>query len=306
MERREFVRAAMAAGVGAGALGAEGKAMAQTSAKTGQELYQLRKYALRNGPQTALTQGYLERALIPALGRLGMGPVGAFKLDIGPETPTYYVLIPATDAAALVELDARLGADVEYVKAAAGFRDAPATAPAFERSERSLLGAFTGWPKLVAPKMVDGKLPKRIFQLRTYESPSQAAHARKVAMFNETEIGIFVRTGLTPGVFRRHFDWDTDAQPDLHADLCRHSRADGEVGGLRSRCGVEGAVAQAGQYGRGDCKQHRQSVSESAGVLADLVAACWLLKVKPGVCGWQAPGFCLWCRHRPGRFARHT
>ena len=34
-----------------------------------------------------------------ALGRLGMGPVGAFKLDIGPETPTYYVLIPATDAA---------------------------------------------------------------------------------------------------------------------------------------------------------------------------------------------------------------
>jgi len=201
MERREFVRAAVAAGVGAGAIGAEGKAMAQAAAKTGQEFYQLRKYALRNGPQTALTQGYLERALIPALGRLGMGPVGAFKLDIGPETPTYYVLIPATDAAALVELDARLGADAEYGKAATGFRDAPATAPAFERAERTVLGAFTGWPKLVAPKMVDGKLPKRIFQLRTYESPSQAAHARKVAMFNEAEIGIFVRTGLTPVFF---------------------------------------------------------------------------------------------------------
>ena len=64
MERREFVRAAMAAGVGAGALGAEGKAMASDfGARHGgcQELYQLRKYALRNGPQTALTQGYLER-----------------------------------------------------------------------------------------------------------------------------------------------------------------------------------------------------------------------------------------------------
>jgi len=201
VERRVFVRAAVAAGMAAGAIGAEGKAMAQVSAKTGQEFYQLRKYTLRNGPQTALTQGYLERALIPALGRLGMGPVGAFKLDIGPETPTYYVLIPATDAAALVELDTRLGADAEYVKAAAGFRDAPATAPAFERAERTLLAAFTGWPKLVAPKPVDGKLPKRIFQLRTYESPSQAAHARKVAMFNEAEIGIFVRTGLTPVFF---------------------------------------------------------------------------------------------------------
>jgi hypothetical protein len=217
VERREFVRAAVAAGMGAGAIGAEGGAMAgQTTTagpstalrsaqddngRGGQEFYQLRKYALRNGPQTVLTQGYFERALIPALGRLGMGPVGAFKLDIGPETPTYYVLIPATDAAALVELDAKLGADAEYVKAAAGFRDAPATAPAFERAERTLLGAFTGWPKLVAPKLVDGKLPKRIFQLRTYESPSQAAHARKVAMFNEAEIGIFVRTGLTPVFF---------------------------------------------------------------------------------------------------------
>ena len=201
MERREFVKTAVA-GVGA-AFGAEGMTMAQgtTTAQARQEFYQLRKYELRNGPQTALTQGYLERALIPALGRMGMGPVGAFKLDIGPQTPTYYVLIPATDAAALVGLDARLGADAEYVKAASGFRDAPAAAPAFERSERSLLGAFSGWPKLTAPKMVDGKLPKRIFQLRTYESPSQVAHARKVAMFNEAEIAIFTRVGLSPVFF---------------------------------------------------------------------------------------------------------
>jgi hypothetical protein len=194
VERREFVKAAVA-GVAAGvALGAE----AQGAAKAGQEFYQLRKYALRNGPQTALTQGYFERALIPALGRLGMGPVGAFKLDVGPETPTYYVLIPATDAGALVGLDAKLGADAEYVKAASGFRDAPAGAPAFERAERTLLGAFSGWPKLTVPKT---KLPKRIFQLRTYESASQVAHGRKVAMFNEAEIGIFVRTGLAPVFF---------------------------------------------------------------------------------------------------------
>jgi hypothetical protein len=201
MERREFVKAV--AGVGA-AMGAEGMAMGQSGAPAGgagREFYQWRKYELRNGAQTGLTQGYLERALIPALGRLGMGPVGAFKLDVGPGTPTYYVLIPSTDAAALVTLDATLGADAEYVKAAGGFRDAPAGAPAFERSERSLLGAFAGWPRLTAPKLVDGKLPKRIFQLRTYESASQAAHQRKMAMFNEAEIGIFVRNGLTPVFF---------------------------------------------------------------------------------------------------------
>jgi len=201
VERREFVKAAAAAGAGFAAASAEASAMAQTAARPAQEFYQLRKYELRNGPQTALTQGYFEKALIPALGRLGMGPVGAFKLDIGPQTPTYYVLIPSPDAGALVALDATLGRDAEYIKAASGFRDAPASAPAFERSERSLLSAFSGWPKLTALKPVDGKLPKRIFQLRTYESPSQVAHARKVAMFNEAEIAIFTRARLAPVFF---------------------------------------------------------------------------------------------------------
>ena len=202
VERREFMKSAVAAGV-AGVGG--GKATSQTR-DVGHpdpvpEFYQLRKYVLRNGPQTALTQKYLEEALIPALNRMTMTPVGAFKLDVGPETPTYYVLIPSESAETLVTLDARLGKDAEYVKAAGGFRDAPASAPAFERVERTLLSAFAGWPKLTAPKIVDGKLPKRIFQLRTYESPSQVAHTRKVAMFNDAEIGIFVRAGLTPVFF---------------------------------------------------------------------------------------------------------
>jgi NIPSNAP len=195
LERREFVRSAL---VSAGAaFGPDSRSTEEPR----QEFYQLRTYTQRNGPQLALTQGYFERALIPALNRLEMGPVGAFKLDIGPETPTYYVLIPSVSVEALVGLDTRLGKDAEYVKAASGFRDAPASAPAFVRAERSLLSAFAGWPKLVAPKPVDGKMPKRIFQLRTYESPSQVAHARKVQMFNEAEIAIFTRVGLTPVFF---------------------------------------------------------------------------------------------------------
>jgi hypothetical protein len=175
--------------------------MGQGTSQPKQEFYQLRTYTLRNGPQLALTQGYFQRALIPALNRLGVESVGAFKLDIGPETPTYYVLIPSISIDLLVGLDARLGSDPEYVKAASGFRDAPASAPAFIRAERTLLSAFTGWPKLVAPKPMDGKLPKRIFQLRTYESPSQVAHTRKIQMFNEAEIAIFKRAGLNPVFF---------------------------------------------------------------------------------------------------------
>jgi hypothetical protein len=142
-----------------------------------------------------LTQGYLEKALILALNRLEMAPVGAFKLDIGPEMPTYYVLIPATLAETLVALDGRLGKDAEYVKATSGFRDAPASAPAFVRAERTLLSAFAGWPKVVTPKK-----EKRIFQLRITRA---RARLRMRARFRSstTEIEIFTRTGLTPVFF---------------------------------------------------------------------------------------------------------
>jgi hypothetical protein len=191
VERREFVTSAMAMAGVALSGGAD-----QALAAAPQEFYQLRKYALQTGPQLALAQNYFEYALIPALNRMAMAPVGAFKLDIGPETPTYYLLVPATSAEALVTLDTRLTDDAEFVKAAVAFWGAPASAPAFVRVESWLLSAFAGWPKIAAPKR-----DKRIFQLRTYESASYAGHVRKVEMFNQAEIGIFTRTGLAPVFF---------------------------------------------------------------------------------------------------------
>ncbi len=191
MERRDFVASAIAMAGAALSVG-DGLAMASSS----REFYQLRKYALQTGPQLALVQNYFEHALIPALNRMAMAPVGAFKLDIGPETPTYYLLIPASSVDALVTLDLRLTEDAEFMKASAAFWGAPASAPAFVRVESWLMSAFAGWPKIVAPKG-----DKRIFQLRTYESASYAGHVRKVQMFNEAEIGIFTRTGLAPVFF---------------------------------------------------------------------------------------------------------
>ena len=191
MERRDFVKSAIAT-AGSALSGGEGRALAQPA----REFYQLRKYTLRTGTQLASAQNYFEHALIPALNRMAIAPVGAFKLDVGPETPAYYLLVPATSAEALVTLDMRLEEDTEFIKASTGFWGAPASAPAFVRVESSLMSAFAGWPRIVAPKS-----GKRIFQLRTYESPSYGGHVRKVQMFNEAEIGIFTRTGLTPVFF---------------------------------------------------------------------------------------------------------
>ena len=101
MHRRRFLASALATS----ALALTGKSEAQPSAGKPREYYELRKYFMQNGPQTKLTESYLSGALIPALNRLGMSPVGAFNLTIGPETPTLYVLIPSTSVEALVTAD---------------------------------------------------------------------------------------------------------------------------------------------------------------------------------------------------------
>jgi hypothetical protein len=191
MQRRKFLTASLATSAAALARNVH----AQPAEGRAREFYQIRRYSLESGPQLKLTETYLSQALIPALTKLGMGPVGAFRLDFGPETPAYYVLIPGPDAAALAEVDLHLANDAEFLKAADPFWGAPAAAPAFQRVEYSLLAAFEGWPKLTPPPSSATKA-KRIFQLRTYESPSYRDHVVKVRMFHSGEFEIFTKAGF--------------------------------------------------------------------------------------------------------------
>jgi hypothetical protein len=186
MHRREF----LAGSVAASALAIGSAAQTQTSANRQREFYQLRRYALQSGPQVAMTEKYISEALIPALAKKS-GPVGAFRLDIGPETPTFYVLIPIPAPAIAGALELELAQDPEYVKAAEPFWSAPATSPAFLRMDSSLLVAFEGWPRITPPAK-----GKRIFQLRTYESPSYRDHILKVQMFHSGEFEIFKNAGF--------------------------------------------------------------------------------------------------------------
>ncbi len=196
MERRQFLAASIATSAAALAR----NAVAQPPVHFVPEFYQLRRYNLMSGPQLKLTETYLGDALIPALARMGMGPIGAFKLDIGQDTPAYYVIIPGPSAAALARLDQQFAKDDDFLKVAAPFWNATAIAPAFQRVEISLLQAFQGWPKLTPPASAATK-GKRIFQLRTYESPSNGDHVRKVEMFHSGEFEIFLKAGFHPVFF---------------------------------------------------------------------------------------------------------
>jgi hypothetical protein len=195
MERRQFLAATLAASAAA----ATRSAIAQSPAPQ-REFYLLRRYSLLSGQQLKLTENYFSSALIPALQRFGLGPIGAFRLDFGPETPTYYLLIPGPSADILANLDLRLADDAAFLQAADPFWNSTSAAPAFERVEYSLLAAFTGWPRITPPDSSATKA-KRIFHLRTYESPSHGDHIRKVEMFHSGEFDIFKAAGCHPVFF---------------------------------------------------------------------------------------------------------
>jgi hypothetical protein len=188
---------AMSAAAATSASGSQG------TTTTGPEFYLWRQYILRNGTAPRRLADYLQNAAIPALNRLGHSPIGVFEVVAGVPGPTTFVLTPLPTLDSLSTLEGRLEKDADYMKAAAAYLDVTAADPAYVRMESSLLSAFPKFPRLVVPAATAAKGP-RLFELRTYESPSEKTHLMKVKMFSEMgEIEIFKRVGLTPVFFSR-------------------------------------------------------------------------------------------------------
>jgi hypothetical protein len=172
-------------------------------AKAVPEWYELRTIKLRIG-QTKVVEDFLSQAALPALRRAGAGPIGVFRTSVGPDMPTMHMVIPWPSLAAFEAAQTRLAADAAYRQspAAVAYHATAATTPAFVRIESSLLSAFENVPKLVPPPATEIKT--RVYELRTYESPSEAAHHKKMEMFTKLgETEIFRRVGLTPVFFGR-------------------------------------------------------------------------------------------------------
>ena len=135
MQRRQFLTSSLAAG--AGALVPGGARAEADATKPARQYYELRKYLLAQGAETQLTDKYVSTALIPALNRMGIAPVGAFNLSIGPETPTLYLLLPCTNLDTLANAELHLRGDQEFLAAADAFWNAPAGSRVPARGEHA-------------------------------------------------------------------------------------------------------------------------------------------------------------------------
>jgi len=196
VRRRDFLAASCCAGWTASWAGA-----VQAASEGHRHFFEFRQYSLLPGPKKGRFNAFLRQAMIPALNRLGIGPVGVFFPKYGPNKPTLFLLLPHPSLESVLTLAERLLADKEFCEAGAEVVDAPLADPAYLRVESSLLVAFDELPTLQIPSQTKEGKP-RIFELRTYESHSIKAGKKKIEMFNKGgEIAIFKKTGLQPVFF---------------------------------------------------------------------------------------------------------
>lgn len=209
MLRRSFLKTAAAASA-VTAMSTPRVEATQTRSAGGREYYELRAYRLKPGASSSALDAYLEKALVPGLDARGITHVGAFaELDVNkqartsapkPDAPVW-VLIPHATMESFVKVSADLNADPKVKQAGGEYLGAPKASPAFDRIDSWLYVAFTGHPKTTLPDFSVKRVPTRVFEMRDYESHSEAKALAKMAMFNEGEIEIMRTLGMSPVFF---------------------------------------------------------------------------------------------------------
>jgi len=159
----------------------------------GHDFYQIQVFRLNSKAQETRTDNFLKMAYLPALHRAGIKTAGVFK-PIASDTISgnqIIVWLPLTSPDQLDKLQSTLAKDAVYQTAGADFLNAPFDNVSFQRKESILLKAFPEAPAFFIPKHKT-KPSDRIYELRSYEGPTENLFRQKVKMFNQGgEIKIF-------------------------------------------------------------------------------------------------------------------
>lgn len=190
MNRRTFMTASATAGLSAAA--------AEPALKN--TVYGLLYFYMRNGTQVERTTAYLRDVYLPAAKRHGI-TAGFFSPVVGEHAPYILSLAAYPSWSGIEKLHFEFAEDKDFQKGWDAYN--VIGDPAYERMEGILLYAFDKFPVIDVPP-TEGRAAARIFELRTYESPSEKALARKIKMFEDGEAAIFKRLGMAPVLFGRN------------------------------------------------------------------------------------------------------
>lgn len=199
MNRRSLIRS-----LGSAALfsSPQASALAQTSRKT--RLYRLQSLHLRQGDQGTRLNQFLTSQM-PLLAK-HIPTLGIFTEVISPRMPTTVILAGFSSFEEMETADDRIHKDSGY---RAAFEQMESGAePPYDYADQVLLRATDYSPEIVPLK----EKPKtaRVFELRTYHSPTERQLRLVHERFTSAEIAIFHRSGVHPIFYS-----DTLIGPDM-------------------------------------------------------------------------------------------
>lgn len=167
------------------------------------DFYQIKVYHLKNAEQEKTVDDFLKTAYLPALHRAGINNIGIFKPIQSTDTKStdnneklVYIFIPFNSYTHFTKIKNILEKDFKFQNEGKTYLNALHTNAPYERIESILLNAFEGNPKFSMPKLT-GPKKDRVYELRSYEGPTEKLYKNKVEMFNKgNEIGLFKRLGF--------------------------------------------------------------------------------------------------------------
>lgn len=162
---------------------------------TKREYYQLTVYHYSSASQESTIDKYLEKSFLPALHSSGIKQVGVFK-PIGNDTASdkqVFVLIPFKNLEKIREITDISNQFKSLAASGEDYLKAKYNNPPYNRMEVTLSYAFELAPTMNVPSLSSPRAD-RVYEFRSYESPTEALYRNKVKMFNAGgEIALFKR-----------------------------------------------------------------------------------------------------------------
>jgi NIPSNAP protein len=166
-----------------------------TSAKAfSNDVYEITVYHFKDAQQEVMLDTYLQTAYLPALHRKDKKSIGVFK-PIANDTSAdkvIYLILRFKSFDEIQALQKALIKDTIYTEAGKSYLTASYQNPPYTRMEKIILKAFETSSTMNLPKLTSDK-KEHVYELRSYESPTESYHINKVKMFNSGEINIFTK-----------------------------------------------------------------------------------------------------------------
>lgn len=191
------------------------------------DFYQLQVYRLKDKAQEEKIDQYLKNAYLPALHRAGIKEIGVFK-PIESDAAcgkVIYIWMPFKSLDQFAKMQDAIEKDKTYLADGKDFLNAAFDQKPFERKESILLKAFSEAASYKIPHFPTPP-SQRIYELRSYEGPTDFLFRQKVKMFNEAgEVKLFNDLDFNPLFFAEVISGS--AMPNLmylttFADMASH------------------------------------------------------------------------------------